>query len=61
MRVRTQLAHSEDLTEHLGQLDAAPPERTLVLVLAAAVLQDDLWTGGGKERQQCYRSVREGE
>ena len=45
MRVRTQLAHSEDLTEHLGQLDAAPPERTLVLVLPAAVLKHHLHQG----------------
>lgn len=40
----TKLAHFEDLTEHLGKLDAAAAERTLVLVFSAAVLQDDLNT-----------------
>lgn len=38
----TELAHFEDLTQHLGQLDAAAAKRTLVLVFSTAVLQDDL-------------------
>lgn len=38
----TKLAHFQNLTEHLGQLDAAAAERTLVFVLSTAVLQDDL-------------------
>lgn len=40
----TKLAHFQDLTEHLGQLDAAAAKRTLVLVFSTAVLQDDLET-----------------
>lgn len=40
----TKLAHFQNLTEHLGQLDAAAAKRTLVLVLSTAVLQDDLET-----------------
>lgn len=42
----TQLAHFQDLAQHLGELDAAAAERTLVLVLPAAVLEDDLRTEG---------------
>lgn len=40
----TELAHFQDLAQHLGQLDAAAAKRALVLVLPAAVLQDDLDT-----------------
>lgn len=40
----TKLAHFQDLTEHLGQFDAAAAKRTLVLVFSTAVLQDDLET-----------------
>lgn len=40
----TELAHFENLAQHLGQLDAAAAERTLVFVFPAAVLQDDLDT-----------------
>lgn len=40
----TKLAHFQNLTEHLGQLDAAAAKRTLVLVFSTAVLQDDLET-----------------
>ena len=38
----TKLANFENLTEHLGQLDAAAAKRTLVLVFSTTVLQDDL-------------------
>lgn len=38
----TQLSDLEDLAQHFGQLDTAPAERALVLVLPTAVLQDDL-------------------
>lgn len=40
----TELAHFENLAQHLGQLDAAAAKWTLVFVLPAAVLQDDLDT-----------------
>lgn len=40
----TELAHFENLAQHLGQLDAAAAKGTLVFVLPAAVLQDDLDT-----------------
>lgn len=40
----TELAHFENLAQHLGQLDAAAAKRTLVFVFPAAVLQDDLET-----------------
>lgn len=47
----TELAHFQDLTQHLGQLDAAAAKWTLVLVFSTAVLQDDLQT-------QTIRSAR---
>lgn len=41
-RVLTQLAHFQDLTQHLGQLDATAAEGTLMLVFSAAVLKHNL-------------------
>lgn len=40
----TELAHFENLTQHLGQLDAAAAKWTLMFVFSTAVLQDDLET-----------------
>lgn len=41
--VLTQLAHFQDLTEHLGQFYAAAAKGTLVLILSAAVLKHNLY------------------
>lgn len=41
-RVLTQLAHFQDLTQHLGQLDATAAKGTLMLVFSAAVLKHNL-------------------
>lgn len=38
----TQLAHFQDLAQHLGQFYTAAAEGTLVLVLPAAVLEHNL-------------------
>lgn len=38
----TQLAHFQDLAQHLGQLYTAAAEGTLVFVLPAAVLEHNL-------------------
>lgn len=46
----TSFSDAEDFTEDEGELDAAPGERTLVLVFPAAVLQDEL--GGGTVGQE---------
>lgn len=50
-RVLTQLAHFEDLTQHLGQLDATAAEGTFVLVFSAAVLQHNLQAGRGRSQR----------
>lgn len=47
----TELAHFQNLAQHLGQLDAAAAERTLVFVFSTAVLQDNLETRGYKISQ----------
>lgn len=47
----TELAHFQYLAQHLGQLDAAAAERTLVFVFSTAVLQDNLETRGYKISQ----------
>lgn len=40
--VLTQFSDLQYLAQHSGELDGAAAKRTLVLVLAAAVLQDNL-------------------
>lgn len=57
-RVLTQLAHFEDLTQHLGQLDATAAEGTLVLVFAAAVLKHNLQAGRGRSQRAELRRSR---
>lgn len=51
----TELAHFQNLAQHLGQLDAAAAERTLVFVFSTAVLQDNLETRGYKISQARNR------
>lgn len=45
--VLTQLAHFQDVAQHLGQLYAAAAEGTFMLIFPAAVLKDDLHGGKG--------------
>lgn len=53
--VLTQLAHFQDVTEHLGQLYTAAAEGTFMLIFSAAVLKHNLC--GKEETAQKRNSV----
>lgn len=53
----TELAHFQYLAQHLGQLDAAAAEWTLVFVFSTAVLQDNLETRRYKISQARNKDV----
>lgn len=60
MCLLTELAHFENLAQHLGQLDAAAAKRTLVFVFPAAVLQDDLDTQTLRSAERAAAAVPSG-